>query len=331
MTQRHHIQLVVQSCAMSHSFFALRAFTHILSPLFLFRLFPSFLSFSFRVFSPGCRVAVSRELGLQSAPSTPPDVSVPWADLGRHREANLLVHNLTKRYRKGLCQGQTTVVDQLSLSIKPNEGFALLGENGQGKSTTFRMLTGDEAPSVGSVYVNGADLARQPWRAWHNLGYCPQDDALIEHMTGRELLTMVAELRGFRPHAHRAIIQSLIEDLDLQRYADSPCGLYSGGNKRKLSTAMALVGDPKVILLDECATGMDPKSRQAVWRVLRSTIENTDRSFVLTSHTMDECEALCTRLAIIKGGRLQCLGSPQYLKSRFAGGCRIVSLFQITK
>ncbi|XP_003388395.2 PREDICTED: ATP-binding cassette sub-family A member 1-like [Amphimedon queenslandica] len=151
------------------------------------------------------------------------------------------------------------------------------------------------------------------------IGYCPQFDALIERLTGRKFLTMFARLRGIREKAIKGVVQSVIDRLDLSKYADKRCGTYSGGNKRKLSTAVALVGDPPIVLLDEPTTGMDPATRRYLWNVLIEVIRN-GRSVILTSHSMEECEALCTRLAIMVNGRFKCLGSIQHLKSKFGHG-----------
>lgn len=113
--------------------------------------------------------------------------------------------------------------------------------------------------------------------------------------------------------------QELIGKLDLSKHADKPSHTYSGGNKRKLSTAIALVGDPPIVFLDEPTTGMDPGSRRFLWSTLTSVMKS-GRSIVLTSHSMEECEALCTRLAIMVNGQFKCIGSPQHIKSRFGEG-----------
>jgi len=151
------------------------------------------------------------------------------------------------------------------------------------------------------------------------MGYCPQSDAIFELLTGREHLELFARLRGV-PEAQVAQTASLgLARLGLPQYADRPAGTYSGGNKRKLATAVALVGDPAVVFLDEPTTGMDPSSRRFLWNSLLAVVRE-GRSVVLTSHSMEECEALCTRLAIMVNGRFRCLGSPQHLKSRFGAG-----------
>ncbi|KAA8579156.1 hypothetical protein FQN60_007289, partial [Etheostoma spectabile] len=118
------------------------------------------------------------------------------------------------------------------------------------------------------------------------------------------------------------VVQWALEKLELSKYADKPAGTYSGGNKRKLSTAIALIGYPSLIFLDEPTTGMDPKARRFLWNLILDVIK-TGRSVVLTSHSMEECEALCTRLGIMVNGRFKCLGSIQHLKNRFGDGYMI--------
>ncbi|XP_048197750.1 phospholipid-transporting ATPase ABCA7 isoform X2 [Perognathus longimembris pacificus] len=227
----------------------------------------------------------------------------------------LVLRDLTKVYR-----GQRTpAVDRLCLGIPPGECFGLLGVNGAGKTSTFRMVTGDTLPSSGEAVLAGHSVAKEPAEAHRRMGYCPQSDAIFDLLTGREHLELFARLHGV-PDAHVAQIASLgLARLGLPQYADRPAGTYSGGNKRKLATAIALVGDPAVVFLDEPTTGMDPSARRFLWNSLLAVVRE-GRSVVLTSHSMEECEALCTRLAIMVNGQFRCLGSAQHLKSRFGSG-----------
>ncbi|XP_059015165.1 phospholipid-transporting ATPase ABCA7 isoform X7 [Mustela lutreola] len=227
----------------------------------------------------------------------------------------LVLRDLTKVYR-----GQRTpAVDRLCLGIPPGECFGLLGVNGAGKTSTFRMVTGDTLPSGGEATLAGHSVAREPASAHRHMGYCPQSDAIFELLTGRQHLELFARLRGV-PETQVAQTASLgLERLGLLQSADQPAGTYSGGNKRKLATAVALVGDPAVVFLDEPTTGMDPSSRRFLWNSLLAVVRE-GRSVVLTSHSMEECEALCTRLAVMVNGRFRCLGSTQHLKNRFGAG-----------
>ncbi|XP_057304734.1 phospholipid-transporting ATPase ABCA3-like [Hydractinia symbiolongicarpus] len=231
------------------------------------------------------------------------------------KESAVVVKDLTKVYRTtGM-----TAVDHLSVRIPKAECFGLLGVNGAGKTTSFGMLTGELAISDGTAFLHGYNIKTQLKQVQQRIGYCPQFDALVERLTGREMLTMFARLRGIPSHLIEDVVKSAIEQLNLGKWADKLCGDYSGGNKRKLSTAMALVGDPSVVFLDEPTSGMDPASRRFLWDTLTSVV-NSGRSIVLTSHSMEECEALCTRLVIMVNGQFKCIGSIQHLKSRFGQG-----------
>ncbi|XP_013360552.1 PREDICTED: ATP-binding cassette sub-family A member 7 isoform X2 [Chinchilla lanigera] len=227
----------------------------------------------------------------------------------------LVLRDLTKVYR-----GQRTpAVDRLCLGIPPGECFGLLGVNGAGKTSTFRMVSGDTLPNGGEAVLAGHSVAQEPAAAHSRMGYCPQSDAIFELLTGREHLELFARLRGVPEAQVVQTASSGLARLGLLGYADRPAGTYSGGNKRKLATAVALVGDPAVVFLDEPTTGMDPSARRFLWNSLLAVVRE-GRAVVLTSHSMEECEALCTRLAIMVNGRFRCLGSAQHLKSRFGAG-----------
>ncbi|XP_075831678.1 phospholipid-transporting ATPase ABCA7 isoform X4 [Microtus pennsylvanicus] len=260
----------------------------------------------------------------QPKPRLLPPLGKEDEDVARERErvtkgatkGDLLVlRDLTKVYR-----GQKNpAVDRLCLGIPPGECFGLLGVNGAGKTSTFRMVTGDTLPSSGEAVLAGYNVAQDPAAAHRSMGYCPQSDAIFDLLTGREHLELFARLRGVpKAQVAQTALSGLVR-LGLPSYADRPAGTYSGGNKRKLAAALALVGDPAVVFLDEPTTGMDPSARRFLWNSLLSVVRE-GRSVVLTSHSMEECEALCTRLAIMVNGRFRCLGSAQHLKGRFGAG-----------
>ncbi|XP_070562934.1 phospholipid-transporting ATPase ABCA3-like [Ptychodera flava] len=241
----------------------------------------------------------------------------------------LILENLRKVYstfgRKGL-----VAVDNTSVGVALGECFGLLGNNGAGKTSTFQMLTGDETISGGTAYIDGYDIKTNLKMAQQRLGYCPQFDALIDQMTGRETLIMFARLRGVPEPSICKAADNLIRMLLLEEHADKLVKAYSGGNKRKLSTAIALIGDPPIVFLDEPSTGMDPKARRLLWDAISNVVTDGSRCVVLTSHSMEECEALCTRLAIMVNGQLKCLGSPQHLKFRFGKGYTVLAKVTFT-
>ncbi|XP_038069738.1 phospholipid-transporting ATPase ABCA1-like isoform X2 [Patiria miniata] len=230
------------------------------------------------------------------------------------------VENLTKDFNtsRGICRA----VDRMCVGIPRGECFGLLGVNGAGKTTTFRMLTGDTQVTSGCAYINGLSILQDMKRISHSVGYCPQFDALNELLTGEEHLAFYARLRGVPERDIKSVVDWGIKKLGLTTYAKRVAGTYSGGNKRKLSTAIALIGDPQLIFLDEPTTGMDPKARRFLWNRITSIIKE-GRSIILTSHSMEECEALCTRVAIMVNGRFKCIGSTQHLKSKFGDGYTI--------
>uniref|UniRef100_A0A8C5SVS2 P-type phospholipid transporter n=1 Tax=Laticauda laticaudata TaxID=8630 RepID=A0A8C5SVS2_LATLA len=223
----------------------------------------------------------------------------------------LEIKELTKRYR----MKQKPAVDRICVGIPPGECFGLLGVNGAGKSSTFKMLTGDTDVTGGDAFLKGNSILSNIEEVHQNMGYCPQFDAIQELMTGREHLEFFALLRGVPEKEVCKVGEWAVRKLGLVKYAEKYAGTYSGGNKRKLSTAMALIGGPPVVFLDEPTTGMDPKARRFLWNCALSIIKE-GRSVVLTSHSMEECEALCTRMAIMVNGRFRCLGSVQHLKNR---------------
>uniref|UniRef100_A0A8C7ME19 P-type phospholipid transporter n=1 Tax=Oncorhynchus kisutch TaxID=8019 RepID=A0A8C7ME19_ONCKI len=240
--------------------------------------------------------------------------------LGGGGQSDILeLKQLTKVYNRK----QKPAVDRLCVGIPPGECFGLLGVNGAGKTSTFKMLTGDSIVTSGEAYLAGKSVLTEINEVHQNMGYCPQFDAINELLTGREHLEFYAILRGVPEKEVCEVAEWGIRKLGLIKYVDKAAGSYSGGNMRKLSTAMALIGGPPVVFLDEPTTGMDPKARRALWNCILSIVKE-GRSVVLTSHSMEECEALCTRMAIMVNGRFRCLGSVQHLKNRFGDGYTII-------
>nr|XP_043888228.1 phospholipid-transporting ATPase ABCA1-like [Solea senegalensis] len=238
---------------------------------------------------------------------------------GKAQNDLLRMWDLTKVYPRK----STPAVDRICVGVPAAECFGLLGINGAGKTTTFKMLTGDIPVSSGEAFLNGYSIRTEMRDVHQNMGYCPQFDAIDDLLTGREHLELYARLRGVPEHEVAMVAEWGIQKLGLIKYSNKSAGTYSGGNKRKLSTAIALIGCPPVIFLDEPTTGMDPKARRFLWDCILSVIKE-GRSVILTSHSMEECEALCTRMAIMVNGRFKCLGSIQHLKSRFGDGYTVI-------
>uniref|UniRef100_K3WB22 ABC transporter domain-containing protein n=1 Tax=Globisporangium ultimum (strain ATCC 200006 / CBS 805.95 / DAOM BR144) TaxID=431595 RepID=K3WB22_GLOUD len=199
--------------------------------------------------------------------------------------------------------------------------FGFLGINGAGKTTTMKMLTGDIVPTSGTASLCGFDILSQQLDVRRRIGYCPQFDALIDLLSVREHLELFAKIKGVSNSDLDAVVREKLTQLNLSAFEDKLAGSLSGGNKRKLSVAMAMIGSPSILFLDEPSTGMDPVSRRFMWDVISEiSTYNKESTVMLTTHSMEECEALCTRVGIMVGGSMKCLGSVQHLKSRFGEG-----------
>ncbi|CRK94501.1 CLUMA_CG008006, isoform A [Clunio marinus] len=229
------------------------------------------------------------------------------------KQENLLLKDLSKLY------GRNVAVNKLNLSVDNGECFGLLGINGAGKTSTFKMMTGDEIISSGDAWIQGYSMENSMIKAQKAIGYCPQFDAFTFELSGRENMKAFALVRGIPRNEIDKISMKLATELGFQMHLEKKAKDYSGGNKRKLSTALALLGDPNLIFLDEPTTGIDPYSKRQLWTIINK-IRYSGKSIILTSHSMEECEALCTRIAIMASGEFKCLGSVQHLKNKFSKG-----------
>ncbi|XP_046753811.1 phospholipid-transporting ATPase ABCA7-like [Diprion similis] len=227
-----------------------------------------------------------------------------------------LAYGLSKYY------GKMEAVKEVSFRVMKNECFGLLGVNGAGKSSTFRMLVGEEIPNSGILYRGCYGIKTHRIKYLAGMGYCPQTDALIPCLNAVEQLTLFAHLRGVPKQQVESEVCSWINKLQLTKHAAKPSGYYSGGSKRRLNIAIALIANPELVLLDEPTTGVDPAARRLVWTVLKNC-QASGQAIILTSHSMAECEALCNRLVIMVKGRLLCIGASQELKERFGAGFNI--------
>ena len=222
---------------------------------------------------------------------------------------NLVLHRLTKKYEK------TLAVNQLHLQVQSSECFGLLGVNGAGKTSTFKMMMGDEKITSGNAWMKGIEVRKQQ----KDKGYCPQFDALLLDLTAKELMKIFSFIRGIPRKEISGLIDKLSYELGFKSEIDKKAKNLSGGNKRKLSTAVALIGDPAVIFLDEPSSGTDQMAKRNLWNVINN-LRAAGKTVILTTHSMDEAESLCTRLAIMVAGEFKCLGSVQHLKNKFVKG-----------
>lgn len=180
-------------------------------------------------------------------------------------------------------------------------------------------MTGEYGPTHGKVHVGGINVSSDMAAARYKIGYCPQFDALSELLTGREHLELYARIKGIPKKYIPDFVEQKLREMDLKQYENVRAGTYSGGNKRKLSVAMACIGNPPVVFLDEPSAGMDPGARKNMWGVINA-IKFKKTSIILTTHSMEEAEALCERIGIMVDGRFRCLGSSVHIKNKFGKG-----------
>jgi ABC-2 type transport system ATP-binding protein len=225
-----------------------------------------------------------------------------------------VVENLAKSY------GATRAVDGLSFTVAAGEVFALLGPNGAGKTTTLEILEGYRTPDSGVVRVLGIDPRHDARRLKMRTGVMLQQDGLHPGLTAREILRLYA---SFFPHP--ADPEELLDRVGLRDAATTRCRRLSGGQKRRLALAVALVGRPELVFLDEPTTGMDPQARLATWEIVRE-LRAEGTTVLLTTHLMDEAERLADRVAIVHHGRLVALDTPRSLtRDEEAGFVRLVA------
>jgi len=215
--------------------------------------------------------------------------------------------------------GDHLVLDGIGFGVEEGNVFALLGPNGSGKTTTVQILSTLLPPDAGDVRIDGHDLARDPDGVRRAIGVTGQFSAIDGLLSGRENLMLMADLHHL-PRAHgRARAQELLEQFDLVEAADKPAVTYSGGMKRRLDLAMTLVGNPRVIFLDEPTTGLDPRSRRTMWEVIRALATGGVTIF-LTTQYLDEADELADRIAVLDHGTIVASGTPEELKRRLHNG-----------
>jgi len=227
--------------------------------------------------------------------------------------AAVAVEKLTKRF------GDFCAVDSLNFAVEPGEVFGLLGPNGAGKSTLIRMLTTLVPPTSGMAQVNGFDVVRAANDVRRSIGVIPQAMTSDLDLTAWENMSIFAKLYGIPREKRLRTIAQLLQAVDLEKWADKPVKMFSGGMRRRLEIARGLVHEPKIFFLDEPTTGLDPVSRVAVWEMLSRLKRERDLTILLTTHYMDEADKLCDRIAIIDHGKLVALDSPLKLKASIPG------------
>jgi ABC-2 type transport system ATP-binding protein len=220
---------------------------------------------------------------------------------------------------RALCKsfGTLHAVDHLTLAIEQGEIFGLLGPNGSGKTTTINLISGLSTPTSGEVQVMGYDVRRHARRIRQMLGAVPQETALYEELSAWDNLDFHADLFGMARQGKKARIIEMLELVQLQERKRSRVGTFSGGMKRRLALARALLHDPQLLYLDEPTLGVDVQSRRAIWDYILSL--HKQGKTVLTTNYLEEAQALCERIAILDHGKLITVDTPEHLKQTYGG------------
>jgi ABC-2 type transport system ATP-binding protein len=221
--------------------------------------------------------------------------------------------NLTKRY------GKKNVVDSLNLKIEQGEIFGLLGPNGAGKTTTLLMLTTLKQPTSGTAKVNNFDIIKQPGKVRKSIGMVFQDPSSDDMLTGYENLKLHGWLYDMPNDLKEKRIKEVLQLVDLTDRKDEQMKKYSGGMRRRLEIARGLMHHPKILFLDEPTLGLDPQTREHIWKYIEKMAKEEKVTIILTTHYMDEADRLCNRLAIIDNGKVVVMGSPKELKKQLGG------------
>jgi ABC-type multidrug transport system ATPase subunit len=217
-------------------------------------------------------------------------------------------------------QGQRAVIatEDVAFQVKSGEIFGLLGANGAGKTTTLSMLTRHLVPTSGNAFIAGHSILTDFSKGATHLGVVTQNNSLWDRLSVEAHLKLFARLRGVPEDQVYKVVDATIDQLELTPHRKKLAMKLSGGMKRKLCVAIALIGDPEVVLLDEPSAGLDPVSRRNLWSVILRTM--SQRAVILTTHSMEEAEALCQRIAIMVKGQIRALGTKQHLKYKFGSG-----------
>lgn len=227
-----------------------------------------------------------------------------------HESSILSVHNLCKSYGNGAARAM--VVDGVSFNLRKGECYGLLGPNGAGKTTTLRLCLGLTAPDSGEIHLVGRRVPEEARAARLRVGVVPQADNLDPDFTVAENLLVFGRYFGMGDAEIQARIPKLLEFANLTGKRDAHIAELSGGMKRRLTLARALINDPDLIFMDEPTTGLDPQARHMIWDRLKNLLAD-GKTIVLTTHFMDEAERLCDRLAVIDHGQMIAEGSPRDL------------------
>jgi ABC-2 type transport system ATP-binding protein len=221
-------------------------------------------------------------------------------------ESAITINNLTKKFE------DKTALENLSLEVQKGELFGLLGPNGAGKTTMISVICGLIKPTSGTAQILGYDIQNDLSKIKEQIGVCIQETAIYPYLTGKENMELFGKLYGMNKKSIKERTELLLDKMALTDDAKRVTAKYSGGMKRRLSLALALIHNPQIAFLDEPTVAMDPQSRHAVWDFIK-TQKQQGKTIILTTHYMEEAEELCDRVGIIDHGKLIALGTPKEL------------------
>ncbi|WP_330233604.1 ATP-binding cassette domain-containing protein [Nocardia sp. NBC_00508] len=231
-----------------------------------------------------------------------------------HRAPAVWARGLRKSF------GEQVVLDGIDLTVAEGTIFSLLGPNGAGKTTTVQILTTLIDADAGEVQVGGHDLVAERKQVRAQIGVTGQFSAVDELLTGRENLMLMGDLHHLPRRESRRLAADLLERFDLVDAAEKPASTYSGGMTRRLDLAMTLVGDPRIIFLDEPTTGLDPRSRRSMWSIIRGLVDDYSVTVFLTTQYLEEADQLADRIAVLDHGEIVAEGTAAELKRLVPGG-----------
>lgn len=237
---------------------------------------------------------------------------------------NLIVtKDLTKNYK------DIVALDHINLEIKEGELFGLLGVNGAGKTTLIKILTTLTKPSSGDAFIDGYDLVKEGQKIKSIIGVCPQETAIATNLTVRENLELMCGIHGFSKEKIKDKTNKLLKDFGLEKVKNKKSENLSGSYQRRLSIAMAIIGEPKILFLDEPSLGLDVIARSELWEIIKDLKENL--SIILTTHYMEEAEYLSDRVAILKNGKILKVGTTSEIKNLSGTENFVDAFIKITK
>ncbi|CAD8087917.1 unnamed protein product [Paramecium sonneborni] len=236
----------------------------------------------------------------------------------------IVCKNLEKEYIK-----DKPTLQQLTFGVKKGEIFGIIGPNGAGKSTLINIFTGINSPSKGLALIKGVEPNQRNQQVMQHVGICPQFDCIWENLTPIEHLQLFGRIKGLQGKDLQEAVKYFIKTMQLDLFVNTKAGQLSGGNKRKLCVADALIGGSDITFFDEPSTGVDPISRRFLFNTLQRNIQLRNCSAIMTTHTIEEAESLSHRLGILIAGQFKCLGSPQYLRQKYSKGYQIEIKYNI--